>query len=150
MRKTTRAKLIEAALEVFGERGYHHATIQQIVRCAGTNVAAINYHFGDKAQFYREAVSHALNRPRNAIREGIRVWVKTAGNQLDVCPVEIILSRKETVLIGRGLRDGEAIITSQVPVAIPGSRRKSLMKHCLPLARLRNPLIPAGSQPRTQ
>ena len=61
MRKTTRSKLIEAALEVFGERGYHHATIQQIVRRAGTNVAAINYHFGDKAQFYGEVVSHALN-----------------------------------------------------------------------------------------
>ena len=68
MRKTTRAKLIEAALEVFGERGYHHATIQQIVRRAGTNVAAVNYHFGDKAQFYGEVVSHALNLDQAAER----------------------------------------------------------------------------------
>lgn len=66
MRKTTRAKLIEAALEVFGERGYHHATIQQIVRRAGTNVAAVNYHFGDKAQFYGEVVSHALTLDKDA------------------------------------------------------------------------------------
>ena len=68
MRKSTRTRLIEAALEVFGERGYHHATIQQIVRRAGTNVAAINYHFGDKAQFYGEVVSHALNLDRDAER----------------------------------------------------------------------------------
>ena len=68
MRKTTRVKLIEAALEVFGERGYHHATIQQIVRRAGTNVAAVNYHFGDKAQFYGEVVSHALNLDQAAER----------------------------------------------------------------------------------
>ena len=68
MRKSTRAKLIEAALEVFGERGYHNATIQQIVRRAGTNVAAINYHFGGKAQFYGEVVSHALNLDRDAER----------------------------------------------------------------------------------
>ena len=68
MGKRTRAKLIEAALEVFGERGYHHATIQQIVRRAGTNVAAVNYHFGDKAQFYGEVVSHALNLDRDAER----------------------------------------------------------------------------------
>lgn len=66
MRKSTRTKLIEAALEVFGERGYHNATIQQIVRRAGTNVAAVNYHFGDKAQFYGEVVSHALNLDRAA------------------------------------------------------------------------------------
>ena len=68
VRKRTRVKLIEAALEVFGERGYHHATIQQIVRRAGTNVAAINYHFGDKAQFYSEVVSHALRLDRDAER----------------------------------------------------------------------------------
>ena len=58
--------------------------------------------------------------PRDAIREGSRVWVKTAENQLDVRPVEIVLSRKDTVLISQGLRAGEEIITSQVPAAIPG------------------------------
>lgn len=58
--------------------------------------------------------------PRDAIREGSRVWVKNAENQLDVRPVEIVLSRKDTVLIGQGLRDGEEVITSQVPAAIPG------------------------------
>ncbi len=58
--------------------------------------------------------------PRDAIREGSRVWVKNAENQLDVRPVEVVLSRKETVLIGQGLRDGEEVITSQVPAAIPG------------------------------
>ena len=58
--------------------------------------------------------------PRNAIREGTRVWVKNAENQLDVRPVGVVLSRKDTVLIGQGLRDGEEIITSQVPAAIPG------------------------------
>ena len=58
--------------------------------------------------------------PRDAIREGTRVWVKNADNQLDVRPVEIVLSRKDTVLVNRGIRDGEEIITSQVPAAIPG------------------------------
>lgn len=58
--------------------------------------------------------------PRDAVREGSRVWVKNAENQLEVRPVEVVLSRKETVLIGQGLRDGEEVITSQVPAAIPG------------------------------
>lgn len=71
--------------------------------------------------------------PRAAIREGSRVWVKDAGNQLEVRPVEIVLSRKETVLINQGLRDGEEIITSQVPAAIPG----------LPLQTLDQPAGPA-------
>ena len=58
--------------------------------------------------------------PRHAIREGSRVWINNADRQLEVRPVDIILSRKETVLVGRGIRDGEAVIISQVPAAIPG------------------------------
>lgn len=73
--------------------------------------------------------------PRTAIREGSRVWVKDAGNQLEIRPVEIVLSRKDTVLIGQGLRDGEEIITSQVPAAIPG----------LPLQTLDQPAGPASA-----
>ncbi len=62
MAKDTREKLIEAALEVFAEQGYQNSTIQQIVDHAGTNIAAINYHFGDKASFYGEVISHALSQ----------------------------------------------------------------------------------------
>lgn len=66
MAKSTREKLIEAALEVFAEQGYQHSTVQQIVERAGTNIAAINYHFGDKASFYGHVVSHALSAENGA------------------------------------------------------------------------------------
>ncbi len=58
--------------------------------------------------------------PRPTIREGSRVWVNNAENQLEVRQVDVVLSRKETVLISRGLRDGEQVITSQLTAAIPG------------------------------
>ena len=77
--------------------------------------------------------------PREAIREGTRVWVKNTGNRLDVRPVEIVLSRKETVLISRGIRDGEEIITSQLPAAIPG----------LPLQTVDEPPSPAKASPES-
>lgn len=71
--------------------------------------------------------------PRNAIREGSRVWVKNAENLLDVRPVGVVLSRKDTVVIGQGLRDGEEIITSQVPAAIPGLPLQTVDKPPLPV-----------------
>jgi len=65
MGKNTREKLIDTALKMFAEQGYQSSTIQQIVDRAGTNIAAVNYHFGDKASFYGEVVSHALRQSQS-------------------------------------------------------------------------------------
>src|SRR5437868_11325514 len=48
----TRAKLLDAAGEVFSERGYYDATVREICARAGANVAAVNYHFRDKERLY--------------------------------------------------------------------------------------------------
>lgn len=48
----TRRHLLDAAGEVFADKGYRDATIRDICRRAGANVAAVNYHFGDKAALY--------------------------------------------------------------------------------------------------
>ena len=48
----TRARLLLAALRLFSERGYAQTSVRAIAEAAGTNVAAIAYHFGDKARLY--------------------------------------------------------------------------------------------------
>ncbi|HEX2972701.1 MAG TPA: CerR family C-terminal domain-containing protein [Tepidisphaeraceae bacterium] len=55
-------KLIEAAGEVFAERGLHAATIKEITDRAGVNTAAINYHFSDKFELYAAVIRDALSR----------------------------------------------------------------------------------------
>jgi TetR/AcrR family transcriptional regulator, regulator of cefoperazone and chloramphenicol sensitivity len=57
----TRRKLIDAAGEVFAERGLHAATIKDITNRAGVNSAAINYHFRDKFELYAAVVRHVLS-----------------------------------------------------------------------------------------
>lgn len=61
---TTRSRLIEAAGHVFAERGFKDATIRQICSIAGANIAAVNYHFGDKEHLYASALYHAHTTAR--------------------------------------------------------------------------------------
>jgi TetR/AcrR family transcriptional regulator, regulator of cefoperazone and chloramphenicol sensitivity len=55
----TRVRLIEAAGEEFAGKGFDCARIRTICERAGANVAAVNYHFGDKEQLYVETVLDA-------------------------------------------------------------------------------------------
>jgi AcrR family transcriptional regulator len=55
----TKARLLEAAGEEFAEKGFEGATVRSICARAGANLAAVNYHFGDKEQLYIQAVMAA-------------------------------------------------------------------------------------------
>lgn len=59
--KETRGKLLQAACEVFAQKGYRDAKVADICRRAGANVAAVNYYFGNKKNLYQEAWRHALD-----------------------------------------------------------------------------------------
>jgi AcrR family transcriptional regulator len=57
----TKDKILSAACEVFAEKGYHDATVEDICTRAATNIAAVNYHFGSKDQLYAQVWRHAFD-----------------------------------------------------------------------------------------
>jgi len=60
-----RERLLDAAGEVFAERGFDGATVREITRKAGMNVAAVNYYFRDKDELYAATLRHAHNAACN-------------------------------------------------------------------------------------
>jgi AcrR family transcriptional regulator len=54
-----RQRLLEAAGQVFAEKGFKAATVKAITDFAGANIAAVNYYFRDKEGLYMEAVKAA-------------------------------------------------------------------------------------------
>jgi AcrR family transcriptional regulator len=56
---TKRDRIVDAAGELFAERGFDGTTVRDICQAADANVAAVNYYFGDKQRLYIEAVVRA-------------------------------------------------------------------------------------------
>ena len=61
-RPDTRAQLLEAAGQVFAQKGFDGATGKEICERAGANAAAVVYHFGGMEDLYRTVLQEARNR----------------------------------------------------------------------------------------
>ena len=61
----TRDRLLMAASRIFAEHGFQESTIADMCEQAETNIASVNYHFGDKESLYLEAWRYAFNQELN-------------------------------------------------------------------------------------
>jgi AcrR family transcriptional regulator len=113
-REQARQRLITAAVELFGEQGLEGATVREIARTAGQNVAAIAYYFGGKRKLYQIVMEgiirelrqrlgdvlseiHELRRKKSASRAEALRLLKSF-----LCTVYIrLLSRNETLPVVR-------------------------------------------------
>ena len=62
----TRLRIIEAAINLFGERGFVAASTREIAARAGVNAPALQYYFENKEGVYRACAEHLASE----------VWVK--------------------------------------------------------------------------
>lgn len=60
----TKQRLFDAAIKVFAQKGYDGATVRAICDRAGANVAAVNYHYGDKENLYAQVLEYIFASPR--------------------------------------------------------------------------------------
>jgi AcrR family transcriptional regulator len=106
VRKTTktpavgpRERILDAALDLFGERGLTGTTVRDIAARAQVNVAAISYHFGGKDKLYRavagtvigsiearvrDRIGHVLDRPPADAEGALAALENLAATMIDV------------------------------------------------------------------
>ncbi|GAB7529525.1 CerR family C-terminal domain-containing protein [Pseudomonas sp. 3A(2025)] len=68
----TRARLIDSALKLFGERGFEGASTRDIATDAGLNAPALQYYFDNKEGLYRACVEHIIERVWERLESPLR------------------------------------------------------------------------------
>ena len=69
--RETREKLLEAAENEFGERGFHDAAISGITQRAGVALGTFYVYFESKEEIFRALVAHMGNLTRHWISERV-------------------------------------------------------------------------------
>ena len=72
-----RARLIDAAIKLFADKGYEGTSVRDLATAAGVNVAAVSYHFGSKDELYHEALRACL-APCGEMRERMQKHLDAA------------------------------------------------------------------------
>ena len=57
----THERVLVSAESLFAENGYDGTTLRQITKLANVNLAAVNYHHGDKESLYLEVIRRRLS-----------------------------------------------------------------------------------------
>ncbi len=92
----TKAKIVEAAQQVFSVKGYAQAQLREIAAQAGTAVSLIPQHFGSKAELFEMALveamrtNSAMDAPRSELGCAMIDYVLGEGNNR--LPAMVILS----------------------------------------------------------
>ena len=61
----TKARIMQAAVREFTALSFRGVTLRDIARAAGVTMGAISYHFGSKADLYRDTLAY-VSVPYNA------------------------------------------------------------------------------------
>lgn len=65
-------------------------------------------------------VDHALTIRRTSLRDGDVVWVMNDNNQLDMRSVGVLFRGRDDVLVDRGVRVGERVVTTDLGAPVAG------------------------------
>lgn len=111
--ENTAETILDAASEVFADKGYEGARVDELARAAGVNKATLYYQIGDKEAIYHAVITRVLARTADEvcaavaevsdgeekIRHYINIFARHAGNMRYAAPIML----REVASGGRNL-----------------------------------------------
>lgn len=96
--RETRVRVLTVAARLFAANGFKKVTVREICRGADANVAAVNYHFGDKLGLYREVLDKAIDTMRGTTDAARQAGEGGTSDQKLRAYVQVFLQR----VVGQG------------------------------------------------
>jgi len=125
----TQKSLLLAASDIFAEKGFRDATIVEISKRAATNVAAVNYHFGNKETLYREAW-------RQSFHDSIKAHPPDGGVDINAPPEQRLAGQVAALLRRINDKDNKEFHIVNKELANPTGLLEEVMKEeMMPLRR---------------
>ena len=93
----TRDRILDKAETLFARKGYHGVSVRKITNAAGCNLAAVNYHFGDKQNLYLEVFRSRWLPRATQVNASFRKILKANG---EPTPSAVIQSLAQAFLDG--------------------------------------------------
>lgn len=96
-----RKRLLDASEFLFAEKGFAGTSVREIVKRAGCNIAAVNYHFGTKDNLYRDVF--------------LRFWGEMKAARVNAIR-EVMDDRRELATLERLLRNFATMFMETMPM----------------------------------
>ncbi len=122
----TKERILKAASNVFCEKGFEKTTVRDICTEANANVAAVNYHFGDKGKLYQAVLQSWMNEciqdgqhthgvtPETSPEERLRIYIRAEINFLGTHnDTDDIMLKRSRLLLREVTRDDPDPMTFQ-------------------------------------
>jgi AcrR family transcriptional regulator len=95
--KATKTALLEAAKQLILERGYAATSVRDLAAASGTNLAAVNYHFGSRENLLNQAVLESFLEWADSVGQ---VSVRLASADPNAGPLEHMAAQARPMLAG--------------------------------------------------
>lgn len=127
--KDTKEKILTAARKLFALKGYEGASVREIAKEGGVNIAALNYHFQGKLNLFHEVLDRVFEEASQNIRhhrdehpnekvDELAVWI--FGNFLNTS--DMLRAMFKMMLSEEGWGDEADCGGEEEPYGPPGGR----------------------------